>query len=67
VILLANTVPDFQSEAWIYLHAPKTNIFFRKSNMPKFDKTKVHTGIGPKSILKDTEPVELQRYINLTN
>ena len=67
VILLANTVADFTSEAYVYVHAPETNIYFRRSVMPKFDKNKLNTGIGPRSIFYETENIEIQQYINLTN
>jgi hypothetical protein len=35
--------------------------------MPEFDKEIINTGMGPKSILKETQPIELQKYIKLNN
>lgn len=60
-------VPDFKSEAWVYVHAIESGMYFRRSVMPEFDKEIINTGMGPKSILKETQPIELQKYIKLNN
>jgi hypothetical protein len=60
-------VSDFESEAWVYVQTPEKPIYFRKSIRPTLDKKEIDTGIGPKSILKETEAIEFEPYINLTN